>query len=99
MNNKQGGAQNNIKSGPVKMLSESNENFMPFNALTATTDAWRIKGRILKKSDMRTWKNAKGTGTVFSIDLLDYTGNEIGASFFNDNRFFEMLEEGKVYYY
>ena len=69
---------------------------MPFSTLTMMTDAWRIKGRVLKKSDMRTWKNAKGTGTVFSIDLLDYQGNEIGASFFNDNRFYDMLEVGKV---
>ncbi len=60
---------------------------------------WTIKARITSKSDIRRWSNAKGEGTLFSIDLLDNEGGEIRATFFKDacEKFFPVLEEGKVY--
>lgn len=60
---------------------------------------WTIKARITTKSEMRRWSNAKGEGTLFSIDLLDSHGGEIRGTFFKDacDKFFPVLEEGKVY--
>lgn len=60
--------------------------------------SWTIKARITSKSDIRRWSNAKGEGTLFSIDLLDNEGGEIRATFFKDacEKFFPVLEEGKV---
>lgn len=60
--------------------------------------SWTIKARITSKSDIRRWSNAKGEGTLFSIDLLDNEGGEIRATFFKDSceKFFPVLEEGKV---
>ena len=48
---------------------------------------------------MRRWSNAKGEGTLFSIDLLDSQGSEIRGTFFKEaaDKFFPMLEEQKVY--
>ena len=59
---------------------------------------WTIKARITSKSELRRWSNAKGEGTLFSIDLLDSDGGEIRATFFKEacEKFFPVLEEGKV---
>jgi hypothetical protein len=43
---------------------------------------WTIKARVTNKSDIRRWSNAKGEGTLFSIDLLDEGGGEIRGTFF-----------------
>jgi len=32
---------------------------------------WKIKARVTKKGDMRTWNNARGSGKLFNIELLD----------------------------
>lgn len=60
---------------------------------------WTIKARITAKSELRTWNNARGSGTLFSIDLLDSQGGEIRGTFFKEacDKFFHKLEEGKVY--
>lgn len=62
------------------------------------SNRWTIKARITNKSEIRRWSNAKGEGTLFSIDLLDSHGGEIRGTFFKDacEKFFPMLEEGKV---
>ena len=65
--------------------------YTPIKALTTNLGAndWKIKARITKKYDLRTWKNARGTGTLLNIDLIDGYGSQIYATFFNDaaNRF------------
>lgn len=50
---------------------------------------------------MKSWSNAKGEGTLFSIDLLDSEGGEIRATFFKEaaQRFFNVIEEQNVYYF
>ena len=47
---------------------------------------------------MKKWSNAKGEGTLFSIDLIDNAGTEIRATFFKEacTKFFPIIEEGKV---
>jgi replication factor A1 len=64
-----------------------------------TAYRWTIKARITSKSEKRHWSNAKGEGTLFSIDLLDSTGGEIRATFFKEacEKFYPILEESKVY--
>lgn len=56
-------------------------------------------GRVTKKSDMRTWSNARGEGNLFSIDLLDEDGSEIKGTFFKQDadKWIEVLQEGQVY--
>lgn len=48
---------------------------------------------------MKEWHNAKGTGKLFSVNLLDDTG-EIRATMFNEvaERLYPVFEEGTVYY-
>lgn len=59
---------------------------------------WTIKARVTSKADIRRWSNAKGEGTLFSIDLLDNQNTEIRATFFKDacDKFFPLIEQGKV---
>lgn len=51
------------------------------------------------KSEIRTWHKATGEGKLFSVNLLDESG-EIRATGFNDqcDAFYDLLEEGSVYY-
>jgi replication factor A1 len=39
--------------------------------LNTYTQEWVIKAKITKKYPMRTWNNAKGSGTLLNMDLVD----------------------------
>ncbi|KAM0979929.1 hypothetical protein ACFX13_015979 [Malus domestica] len=61
---------------------------------------WTIKVRVTNKGTMRTYKNARGEGCVFNVELTDEDGTQIQATMFNEaaKKFFEKFELGKVYY-
>ena len=50
---------------------------------------------------MKQWNNSRGSGCLFSIDLLDQHGGEIRATFFKDaaEKFFSVIEEDKCYFF
>jgi len=50
---------------------------MPIKALNAFSSDWKIKARVTKKSEIRTWANQKGTGKLMNIDLVDREGTGI----------------------
>lgn len=60
---------------------------------------WVIKARVTSKSPIRTWSNAKGEGKLFSMDLMDESG-EIRATAFRDScdKFYDLIEVDKVYF-
>jgi len=35
---------------------------------------WRVKLRCTKKSDIRTWDNEKGSGSLVNVDFCDRDG-------------------------
>jgi replication factor A1 len=72
---------------------------LPIKSINPYQNKWTIKARVANKSEIKTWRNAKGDGRLFSIDLIDDSG-EIRATSFNDgvDRFYEMIEMNKVYY-
>lgn len=74
---------------------------MPINNLNPYQNMWTIRARVTSKSNLRTFTNARGTGKVFSIDLLDSSGGQIRGTFFNDAAtvFYDMLEQEKVYFF
>jgi replication factor A1 len=67
--------------------------------LNMYNNRWTIKARVTSKSDIKTWSNAKGEGTLFSIELLDAGGMDIRATFFREavEKFYPLLQVGKVY--
>ena len=48
---------------------------------------------------MRHWNNARGTGNLFSIDLMDATGTQIQGTFFKEfaDSQYDKIQENKVY--
>lgn len=71
----------------------------PIEALSPYQNKWTIKARVTLKSDVKHWSNARGEGKLFSVNLLDESG-EIRATGFNDavDRFYPLLQENKVYF-
>ena len=94
-NNPYGGAV--VRTGSSSALST---NFTPISALSPYVSRWTIKVRVTSKSDIRTYNNQKGPGSMFKMELLDEQGGEIGATFFNSavTKFFELIQVGKVYF-
>jgi len=60
---------------------------------------WIIKARVTEKTDLRKFNRNGGEGKVFKAVLLDASGSDIQASFFNDaaDKFVNMLEKGQCF--
>lgn len=86
-----GAGMNNNMGSPPKC--------QPIASLTPYQNRWTIKVRVTNKSDIRTWSNSRGEGKLFSMDLVDQSG-EIRATAFKDqcDKFYDMVEKGKVYF-
>uniref|UniRef100_A0A1J3D750 Replication protein A subunit n=1 Tax=Noccaea caerulescens TaxID=107243 RepID=A0A1J3D750_NOCCA len=72
----------------------------PLVSLNPYQGNWTIKVRVTNKGLMRNYRNAKGQGCVFNVELTDEEGTQIQATMFNDaaRKFFDMFQLGKVYY-
>mmetsp|Transcript_59561 Transcript_59561/g.118040 ORF Transcript_59561/g.118040 Transcript_59561/m.118040 type:complete len:727 (-) Transcript_59561:206-2386(-) len=73
--------------------------FVPIKELSPyTSGRWRIKARVLTKSDIRRFSNARGEGQLFKIDIGDKSG-EISGTFFGKavDKYYPMLQQGQVY--
>ncbi|XP_043704466.1 replication protein A 70 kDa DNA-binding subunit B [Telopea speciosissima] len=72
----------------------------PLVSLNPYQGNWTIKVRVSSKGNMRSYKNARGEGFVFNVELADEDGTQIQATMFNDaaKKFYDMFELGKVYY-
>uniref|UniRef100_A0A667YRH9 Replication protein A subunit n=1 Tax=Myripristis murdjan TaxID=586833 RepID=A0A667YRH9_9TELE len=72
-------------------------NELPSN-LSPTT-RWTIRARVTNKSSIRTWSNSRGDGKLFSMEIVDESG-EIRVTGFNQevDKFYSLIETGKVFY-
>lgn len=79
--------------------SSSHANIYPIEGLSPYAHKWTIKARVTHKSDIRTWHKQNSDGKLFSVNLLDESG-EIKATGFNDqcDQLYETFQEGGVYY-
>lgn len=82
-------------SGP----SHGSSNIYPIEALSPYAHKWTIKARVTQKSDIRQWNKSTGSGKLFSVNLLDESG-EIKATGFNlqCDQYYDLFQEGSVYY-
>jgi replication factor A1 len=74
-------------------------NIYPIEALSPYAHKWTIKARCTHKGDIKTWHNKNGEGKLFSVNLLDDSG-EIRATGFNEqcDVLYDQFQEGSVYY-
>lgn len=72
----------------------------PILSLNPYQGNWTIKVRVTSKSPLRTFKNARGNGNVFNVELTDEDGTQIQATMFKDaaDKFYDVLQMDKVYY-
>ncbi|XP_042449670.1 replication protein A 70 kDa DNA-binding subunit B-like [Zingiber officinale] len=72
----------------------------PLVSLNPYQGNWTIKVRLTNKGNLRSYRNAKGEGQVFNVELTDEDGTQIQATMFNEAaaKFYPKFELGKVYY-
>ncbi|CAO3579251.1 unnamed protein product [Absidia cylindrospora] len=79
--------------------SHQGSSLLPIHCLNPYQNKWKVKARVVQKTDIKTWANARTEGKLFSVNLLDHTG-EIKATAFQKevDRLYSLLVEGQVYY-
>ncbi|XP_068633685.1 replication protein A 70 kDa DNA-binding subunit [Battus philenor] len=71
----------------------------PIASLSPYQNKWVIKARVMSKSDIRVWSNARGEGKLFSMDLCDESGEIRATAFKNEcDKFYDLIQVDKVYY-
>ena len=77
----------------------THDDYTPLKSLNTFFFDWKIKVRLTKKCEKKNWKNAKGSGTLLNIELIDALGTQIQATMFNEavERLDHLLDENKVY--
>jgi replication factor A1 len=90
--------QQSLPSRPTAPHS-INANVYPIEGLSPYAHKWTIKARCTSKSDIKTWHNKNGEGKLFTVNLLDESG-EIRATGFKEqcDAFYDTFQEGGVYY-
>ena len=57
---------------------------MPIKALNSFNSDWCIKARVIKKAELRSYRNARGEGVILNLDLIDKEGTMIQGTAFNE---------------
>lgn len=87
-----------VNRGPIAK-NEAPAVIFPISRLNPFQGRWTIKARVSLKGELRTYKNPKGEGKIFSFDLMDSEGGQIRVTCFNTvaEQFYPKIEFGKVY--
>ena len=71
----------------------------PISQLNMYQNRFTIKGRVTSKSEIKHWSNARGEGTLSSLEVLDAAGTDIRITMFKDgvDKWHNYFEIGQVY--
>lgn len=60
---------------------------------------WRIKAKVMKKGEIRSWKNERGEGYLMNVDIMDEEGTMIQTTFFKEmaDKYNSFLKLGYIY--
>lgn len=88
-----------VTAQPHSRQAENRPSTNAIAALTPYQNSWRIKARVVQKSDIRHYSNQRGEGRFFSVTLMDHSA-EIKGTAWNAvvDDLFEKLQENRVYY-
>lgn len=91
--------QQSLPSRSNALSSASHATIYPIEAISPYGHKWTIKARCTNKSEIKTWHNKNGEGKLFSVNLLDDSG-EIRATGFKEqcDTLYSVFQEGGVYY-
>ena len=66
----------NTRAPPTRSnaLASSHATIYPIEAISPYNNKWTIKARCTTKSNIKTWHNRNGEGKLFSVNLLDDSG-------------------------
>ena len=72
---------------------------VPIAQLSSFMQRCRVMVRVLSKTDMKTFNNARGPGKLFSMDLMDAEGACVRAACFNGaaDKYFGLMQIKKTY--
>ena len=86
-------------SAPAVQNRQSEIPLYPITGLTPYQNNWRIKVRVVQKSDIRTYSTQRGDGRLFNVTLMDDTA-EIKATAWNAmvDELYEKLQENRAYF-
>eukprot|EP00571_Detonula_confervacea_P014379 CAMPEP_0172303124 /NCGR_PEP_ID=MMETSP1058-20130122/4695_1 /TAXON_ID=83371 /ORGANISM="Detonula confervacea, Strain CCMP 353" /LENGTH=635 /DNA_ID=CAMNT_0013013833 /DNA_START=117 /DNA_END=2024 /DNA_ORIENTATION=+ len=98
-NNRFGGSGGASSSSPIVTTSATGQPITPISGLNMYSNRWVIRAKVTTKSDIRTWSNAKGEGSLFSVEILDSSGTDVKCTFFKEavDKWNPILEEGRTY--
>lgn len=91
-------ASSSTSAPPIVRSNHVATPYTSISDLNMYQSRWTIRARLTSKSEIRTWSNAKGEGSLFSVEFLDES-MDIRATFFREavDKFYALLEVGKVY--
>ncbi|KAH8355942.1 hypothetical protein KR200_003721, partial [Drosophila serrata] len=92
---------NNNNNNNISMNASINSGMThPISSLSPYQNKWVIKARVTSKTAVRTWSNPRGEGKLFSMDLMDESG-EIRATAFKEqcDKFFDLIQVDSVYFF
>lgn len=90
---------NSFSAAPASATGQVPSQINPIQSLTPYNNKFVIRARVASKTPIKKWSNEKGEGTLFSATLVDESGEIRLTAFKNEvDRFYPMLEQGRVYY-
>ncbi|CAG7833681.1 unnamed protein product [Allacma fusca] len=72
---------------------------IPIRDINPYANRVTIRARVVNKGEIKTWSNSRGEGKLFSMEMLDDSG-EIRMTGFNQSvdQYYDMIEVNHVYY-
>nr|UBR27748.1 replication protein A1 [Locusta migratoria] len=88
-----------VRNNTAQLSSPADGHIFPIASLSPYQNKWVIKARVVNKTPVKTWSNARGEGKLFSMELVDESG-EIRATAFKEqcDKFYDLIEVDRVYF-